>query len=130
MLTPQEIAKLRALKGQTCVFREKSIICTVVVTEVSVDATAARFVLQPVPTPGFQRRHPQLVDAFRIGAVADYLEFSPFSLSGSYVGWQLVIHPDLVDTLVAFARTAADDHEVMDEMHRVVFAAKEAALLN
>ncbi len=60
----------------------------------------------------------------------DFLDVTPFSLSGSYVGWQLVIDPDLVDKLIAFARTAADDHEVMDEMHRMVFIAEHGASFN
>ncbi len=124
MLTPQEIAMLRALKGQICVFREKSIICTVIVAEVTVDASAARFTLQPAPTLGFNRRHP-IVDALRVGAVADWLGVSPFLVGGSgYTGWELVIDPGLVGKLIAFARTAADDDEVMDEMTRIVHDAE------
>jgi len=68
MLTPQQIAMLRALKGQTCVFYEKWMICTVAVAEVIVDATVARFVLQPMPTPGFAKR---LRAEVWVGAVAD-----------------------------------------------------------
>ena len=130
MLTSQEIAALRALKGQTCVFREKSVICPVVVAEVSVDATAARFVLQPIPTSGFARRHPLPVDAFQIGGVVDFLHVTPFALSGSYISWQMVIDPHLVGRLIAFAQTAADDHDVMDEMHRVVFIAEQGLTFN
>ncbi len=123
MSTTENREAIRTLKGSTCVYQEKCLLCVVLVTDVQVDDRGVAFELQPVPTPGFDPLG-YATEPMDPSAAWGVLIQTQFSLSAHYVSWFIAIDPEIVWQIIAFAITAPSEDDVMGEMSRLVFAAE------
>src|SRR5262245_45094866 len=113
-----EIATIKRLVGQSCVFKEKLLIRHVKVTDVAVDAWGARLDLQVLMTPGFQSG---LFSKFDVSASWDNIGISDRSIGASYVSWLLVFRPDLVARITAFVIAPHTERDLMQYVNKVAY---------
>ena len=110
-------AAVLALKGHTCVYKEKAFIHIVRVTDVAVDSAGANFELQVVPAAGFRAGGPECLKA---SAAWHVLSISDRSIAGYFI-WILVIRPDLVAQIEAFAAEANDPMQLIGYVNSLSF---------
>jgi hypothetical protein len=118
----EDISTLQALKGRTCIYKEKQFIRHVVVTEVDVDERGVRLSFEVLPTPGFGT---DWGPRFDVSASWEVLGVSERAIGASYVSWLVVIRPDLVKEITVFAAAAHDDHELMRWVNKVAHGTED-----
>ena len=99
--TPENRRALQALEGRECVYKEKTIICLVRVTDVQPSEWGVGFKLDVVPAPGF-------VDLGKtplgMSATWEVLGVGDDYVHATWASWMLVFNPDMVETIKERAR--------------------------
>jgi hypothetical protein len=114
-----EIAKIKRLVGQPCIFKEKLLIRHVRVTEVVVDDWGARLLLEVLETPGFES---EMFSKLNVSASWEIIGVSDRSIGASYVSWLLIIRPDLVERILLFAKEPHDVHDLMQYVNKTSYS--------
>jgi hypothetical protein len=115
----EEIATIKHLVGQACIFKEKLLIRHVKVTEVSVDDWGARLDLEVLETPGFKS---ELFSKLNVSSSWDIIGVSDRSIGASYVSWLLIIRPDLVERILLFAKEPHDEYDLMRYVNKAAYS--------
>lgn len=114
----QEVATIKSLVGRTCIFKEKLLIRHVLASAVEVDDWGAQLRLDVLPTPGFLT---ELFPKLEVSASWEFIGISARAIGASYVSWLVVIRPDLVERIVAFAATRHTEHQLMEYVNKAAY---------
>jgi hypothetical protein len=116
---PETQAALRALSGSVCVYKEKTFVRLVRVASIIADDWGARFIFDVIPAPGFEhdsRNHLTASGTWQVLGLSDR------AVHAAWVGWVLVVKPDMVEQIRLFAPEARDSLELMNRVNDLVFS--------
>jgi hypothetical protein len=114
----EQVATIKHLVGQICIFKEKLLIRRVRVTDVEVDDWGARLQLDVLFTPGLQS---ELFSKLKVSASWEAIGISDRCIGASYVSWLLVIRRDLVEQITSFAIAPHTEHDLMEYVNGTAY---------
>lgn len=99
--------------GDHCIYKDKSSIWLVELTEVRISGDKIELTLMQIPSEGFQDGG---MTNFQIGGRLEELRIGSDQISASYGLWHLFTEYDLVKHLTSFAATTSDLNALLREM--------------
>jgi hypothetical protein len=111
--------QIRSRQGQLAIFREKRIICPVLLESFHYNDWGLTLTLRWVDKPGFTAVWAADGETFHVSASAEMLGIGPKSWSSMYVGWTLYVDTEVVDAAIKLAAGLDPRAPVLDRWKRL-----------